>query len=748
VGCRVEGSGDELVLRGDVLAPARWYRGGEVRVAVDGTIACVGCDCSTGRAARRITCDGAVLAPGFVNPHDHVAYAHQPPRPAVALRYEHRHDWRLGLRGHATLEYEGGASPAARAAHELRLLMDGVTSVAGGAGHRGLVRNLDMPGLDEGVRVAPADSDTFPLDDADGLLLASGCGYGAGRTRPSAVERVGAYLPHLGEGIDAEARNELVCALDPSLVGETTGVVHAVAVDAALARALAARRASVVWSPRSNLSLYGNTAPITLLRRSGVEVSLGTDWLLSGSMNVRRELACARSFSDHYLDGELDARALFDMATLSAARAAGAERALGRIASGHFADLQIVRRRGREPHDAVIDAAPDDVELVLRAGTPLFGAAHVLAELGSNCEALDVCGAAKAACLEETGRSLAELLAASPYPLFACAPPPNEPSCVPTRPGEYDGTRREDDGDGDGVGDVRDACPRIFDPPRWFDGGRQADADSDGLGDACDPCPLDERHDCEARSPRDLDGDGVDGALDGCPRAPNAEQADADADGVGDACDFCATANPGALPCPLPIAALRDPTSGTRPPRHALVLVEGARVAAVRPDAGNARGFQAVDDDRPFSGIFVFTGGEPPGASLGDRLTLFGRLDVYQDTDELVAPAILERSLDAPLEPLVVSARDVGDGGALAGAYQSMLVRVENVTVTAENPDAPADYDELLLDGVLRVDDLFAPELDNVFPPGTRFRFVTGVLGRSFGHQKLWPRDATDLVAE
>jgi hypothetical protein len=153
-----------------------------------------------------------------------------------------------------------------------------------------------------------------------------------------------------------------------------------------------------------------------------------------------------------------------------------------------------------------------------------------------------------------------------------------------------------------------------------------------------------------------------------------------------------------------------------------------------------------IDGIRPFSGIFVFTSRAPPGVSLGERLTLFGRLDVYQDTDELVAPTLLERSLDAPVEPLVVAARDVGDGGALADAYQSMLVRVENVAVTNENPDAPADYDEFLLDDVLRVDDLFAPDLDNVFPPGTRFRSVTGVLGRSFGHPKLWPRDANDMV--
>jgi cytosine/adenosine deaminase-related metal-dependent hydrolase len=746
--CTVEGSGGGLAFRGDVLTAAREYRGGEVLVAPDGTIVCAGCDCDAPVDVRRVTCPGAVIAPAFVNPHDHVAYVHQAPRPGTVERFEHRHDWRLGLREHTAIDYEGGASPAARAAHELRMLMDGVTALAGGAGHAGLVRNLDVADLDEGARVAPADSDTFPLDDADGLLVASGCGYGGGRTQPSDVERFGAYLPHLGEGIDAEAHNEIVCALEPSLVGETTGVVHAVALDATLARVLALRRALVVWSPRSNLSLYGNTAPVTLLRRSGVEIALGTDWLLSGSMNVRRELACARSFSDRYLDGELDARALYRMATASAARAVGAEAALGSIARGHFADLQIVRRRGQEAHAAVVEAGPEDVELVVRGGVPLYGDRAVVDALGDGCDALDVCGSEKAVCLAETGRTLDELVAASPYPLASCDSPPNEPTCVPSRPGEYDGVPNAADADGDGIADDLDACPAIFDPPRPLDGSRQADADGDAIGDACDPCPLDARSDCAARPADDLDADGVDDASDRCPRRADASQADGDRDGTGDACDTCSVENPGVVPCPLTLAALRDPASPTRPPRHALILVHSARVGAVRPDTGNARGFVVSDGIAPFSGIFVFTGKRPPGVLLGEELEVAGRLDVYQGSDELVAARILERAPGGAVEPVVVTASDVGDGGALSEAYEAMLVRVENVAVTNENPDAPADYDELLLDGLLRVDDLFAPALDNDVPRGARFRSITGVLGRSFGHPKLWPRAASDLVAE
>jgi hypothetical protein len=76
------------------------------------------------------------------------------------------------------------------------------------------------------------------------------------------------------------------------------------------------------------------------------------------------------------------------------------------------------------------------------------------------------------------------------------------------------------DSDGDGVGDVCDACPGHDD---------RLDADSDGVADGCDGCPgFDDRVDSDG----DLRPDGCDN----CPLAHNPNQADADGDGIGDAC--------------------------------------------------------------------------------------------------------------------------------------------------------------------------------------------------------------------
>ncbi|HTQ06535.1 MAG TPA: amidohydrolase family protein [Polyangiaceae bacterium] len=748
--CEVSGTGPNLVLGGDVLTPGAVYEGGEVRLDASGVIRCAGCACDESDA-RVVRCPSAVVAPGFVNPHDHIAYDALGPQPLGDERYDHRHDWRLGLRGHDALAYQGGAPDVARAAQELRMLLGGVTTIAGAAGYRGLVRNADMPDLGEGLPTAPADSETFPLDDADGLLLASGCNYGSKHATSDDVTAAGEFLAHLGEGVDADAENELTCALTPpfGLIGSTTGVVHAVAADALLAAELGARSALVVWSPRSNVALYGNTAPIPLLLRSGVDVALGTDWLLTGSMNLERELACAKSFSDTYFDGALDDHALFSMVTAAAARAVGAGDGLGRLSAGALGDVMLIDRRGRAPYEAAVSADPQDFLLILRGGTPLYGRAALLEALGAgDCDALDVCGAAQRVCTSDSGFTLAELedAAAATYPLFSCDAPPDEPTCVPARPGEYDGTPTDTDHDGDGIADADDLCPRVFDPPRPLDGGAQADTDGDGLGDACDPCPLDPTFGCDLALLGDRDGDGVPDGADRCPDTPDPDQADADGDGRGDACDFCASENPGISPCPLPIAAVRDHGSSAHPPRHALVEIDGAVVTALRPNTGKSRGFYVEDDESAHAGLFVFTSDSPPGVEVGDRVSFRGRYELYDGEDELDGAILLEREPgDAP-RPLTFHASDLGDDGALGAEYDSMLVTITDGVVADTNPDAPSDYDETGLEGALRLDDLLDPELDNGYAPGTAFASLSGILAFSFGHRKLEPRTADDIV--
>lgn len=82
------------------------------------------------------------------------------------------------------------------------------------------------------------------------------------------------------------------------------------------------------------------------------------------------------------------------------------------------------------------------------------------------------------------------------------------------------------DRDADDVCDDTDNCPAAPNP-------RQEDGDGDGVGNACDPS----NDDPCAGLGGDADGDAVCQAIDNCATVANADQADADGDRLGDACD-------------------------------------------------------------------------------------------------------------------------------------------------------------------------------------------------------------------
>ncbi len=96
------------------------------------------------------------------------------------------------------------------------------------------------------------------------------------------------------------------------------------------------------------------------------------------------------------------------------------------------------------------------------------------------------------------------------------------------------------DADFDGVPDISDNCPLLFNANQEdFDGdgtGDRCDWDDDGDGQAdfTDPCPFDPTNTCPVNDP---DSDGIPNGSDNCPTVFNPSQTDSDGDGMGDACD-------------------------------------------------------------------------------------------------------------------------------------------------------------------------------------------------------------------
>lgn len=476
-GCTVHQGDTSTLIRATVLLPDRAERGSQVLIDAAGNIACVGPHCAVqAPQATRIDCTNAILSPGFVNAHEHLSFGNIPPVADTGIRYTHRHDWRKGTNGYASAEtFAPATDPDLIAWMELRHLLAGETSMVGGSMAPGLMRNLDFAEGLEGLENPRVTYAVFPLDDAAGILRTGDCNYGPNAATTRQVTAAHAYVMHLAEGIADTARNEFRCASDPAYdttpatdgngnagadggkSGDSGGgisqdllyanvtVQHGVGLDKAMLKTLAQRHVDLVWTPRSNLALYGRTLDVPEAMALGIPIALGTDWLFTGSMTLPREADCALTYM-HAIGHALTGKQLWTMMTANGAKSLHADNRLGSIAPGMVADLILVEPRDvrdGDPYTAVATAGPGQMLAILRGGQVLSGDANIVSALRANpCDAVEIDGHAKRVCIAHnraqnstrTGKGGYAALkekadATGLWPAFFATTPPLEPVC-------------------------------------------------------------------------------------------------------------------------------------------------------------------------------------------------------------------------------------------------------------------------------------------------------------------------------
>ena len=108
---------------------------------------------------------------------------------------------------------------------------------------------------------------------------------------------------------------------------------------------------SLVWSPRSNVFLYGDGTDLTKTtniatgaRWKGINVASAPDWSIGGSQNMLDEMRFADEVDDARCGDLLTPRDIVDMVTINAAVALGVEPYLGSLVEGKRADIAVFCR--------------------------------------------------------------------------------------------------------------------------------------------------------------------------------------------------------------------------------------------------------------------------------------------------------------------------------------------------------------------------------------------------------------------
>ncbi len=351
-------------------------------LVVDGTISAVWSEGQTIPSAAEgieIIDTGGIIYPGLLDVHNHPHYNVIPIWDHGTDGWENRYQWRTESEyKDAITKVENGLNDGGSDGcglmvesmkhAEVKSIVGGTTVIQGATTESEstfdsiLARNVEKENFgSDGIETRVGGS-WFPPDYSGSHI----------KSKKSAGT-LDAWMIHLSEGIDEPSRAEFDSLVNNQLLIDELIVIHGTALTATEFSLMAQVDASLVWSPMSNLLLYGDTADIAAADDAGVSISISPDWAPSGAKNVLHEVKIADWWDTNVLGDRFSDFEMAQMLTTNSVDQVAWTDHVGRIKPGLAADFLVLDSFESNPYRNLIEAVDPDVRLVVVGGLPVFG---------------------------------------------------------------------------------------------------------------------------------------------------------------------------------------------------------------------------------------------------------------------------------------------------------------------------------------------------------------------------------------
>ncbi len=184
------------------------------------------------------------------------------------------------------------------------------------------------------------------------------------------------FITHLEEGFDPETQGGIETLEAAGCLDDHTVMIHCIGFSDEDIVKVARAGAHVAWCANSNIFMFNVTCKIKKMLDAGINVAIGTDSTATGSINLLEEMRYGREVYRTMYAEDLSAKTIVNMVTVNPAKAFRIQKETGTLSEGRLADILIVRQQKDDPWESLVAARPEDIELLVQDGSPIFGDAR------------------------------------------------------------------------------------------------------------------------------------------------------------------------------------------------------------------------------------------------------------------------------------------------------------------------------------------------------------------------------------